>query len=190
MVAKQRFCEAMTRRQLLLGTGALGLTGLPGTAFAGVIEERERRLEFVNVRTGEELSVVYWRGGRYIPQGMSRISHLLRDVPTGAVKPIDPHLMDLLFGIRRVLRSDAPYSVISGYRTPRTNKLLARRKDGVAKNSFHMHGMAVDLLLPDRPLDDVAGTARSFRAGGVGYYPASHFVHLDVGPVRSWTASA
>lgn len=168
----------------------MALTGTPITALAGVIEERERRLDFINIRTGEDLSATYWRGGRYLPEALDRISHLLRDVLSDEVKPIDPHLMDLMYGIRRTLRSDAPFAVISGYRTPRTNRLLARWKSGVARNSLHMDGMAVDLLLPGRPLGEVAETACSFRAGGVGYYPASNFVHLDVGPVRRWSAES
>lgn len=188
MDRKQQPCGAMARRRVLQSAAAMAILGMPGTALGGVIEERERRLDFINVRTGEALSVTYWRGGRYLPEALGEISHLLRDVPSGEVKPIDPHLIDLLFGIRITLRSDAPFAVISGYRTPRTNWLLAKRKSGVAGKSLHMNGMAVDLLLPGRALDEVAETARSFRAGGVGYYPESNFVHLDVGPVRRWTA--
>lgn len=189
MDRRQQFCGAVTRRQMVLATGALTLCGAPATAFASVIEERERRLDCINIRTGEELSVTYWLGGSYLPDALGRISHLLRDIPTGEVKPIDPHLIDLLFAVRRSLRSAAPFAVISGYRTPRTNQMLARRRAGVARRSLHMHGQAVDLLLPGRPLEDVAATALAFRAGGVGYYPASNFVHLDVGPVRRWTAN-
>ena len=188
MDRKQVSCGGMARRRLLTAGGALMLAGLPSPAFAGVLEERERRLDFIQVRTGEVLSAAYWRGGRYRPAALDRISYLLRDVPSGEVRPIDPRLFDLLYGLRRTLRSDAPFLVVSGYRTPRTNRILAKRKNGVARHSLHMEGLAVDVLLPNRPLDDLAEVAWSFRAGGVGYYPASHFVHLDVGPVRRWTA--
>lgn len=181
-------CGGFDRRRFLAAGGALALAGLPSPALAGVLQERERKLGFIQVRTGEELSETYWRGGRYRFNALDRISYLLRDVPSGEVKPIDPRLIDLLYGIQETLRTDAPFLVVSGYRTPRTNRILAKRKSGVAKHSLHMEGLAVDLLLPGRPLDVLAETALAFRAGGVGYYPASHFVHLDVGPVRRWTA--
>lgn len=181
-------CGGMARRRFLQASGALAVAAMPVPALAGVLEERTRQLDFINVRTDESLSVTYWRGGRYRPKAIDQVSHLLRDVPSGEVKPIDPQLIDLLYRIHQKLGSDAPFAVISGYRTPRTNRLLAKRKSGVATHSLHMDGMAVDLLLPDRPLADVAEAAWSYRAGGVGYYPSSNFVHLDVGPVRRWTA--
>ncbi len=181
-------CGGASRRQFLAGIVAAGVSLSPAGALAGVIEERVRRLRFVNVRIGEAIDITYWHGGRYIPEALSQISFLLRDTLSGEIKPIDPRLVDLMYGVRRMLRSDAPYAVISGYRTPRTNRLLARRKRGVATNSLHMEGMAVDLLLPGKTLRSVAETARTFRCGGVGYYPRSNFVHLDIGPVRTWTA--
>lgn len=179
--------RGVTRRQMLLAGMAFGAAGTPLGALAGMLDERECRLGFNNARTGEELEITYRIGGHYVPSALDRINHLLRDVLSGEVKPINPTLLDLMYGIRKRLDTQEPFVVISGYRSPRTNRLLARWKRGVSKNSLHLDGMAVDLLLPGRDLAAVAETAKSFRYGGVGYYPKSNFVHLDVGRVRSWS---
>ena len=179
--------RGITRRRMLLAGMAMGIANTPFGALAGMLDERECRLGFNNVRTGEELEITYRVGRHYIPAALNRIDHLLRDVLSGEVKPIDPRLLDLLYCVRRDLDTEEPYAVISGYRSPRSNRLLAKRKSGVAKKSLHIEGMAVDLLLPGRDLDAVAETAKSFHAGGVGYYPKSKFVHLDVGRPRYWS---
>ncbi len=122
----------MTRRHLLFAGTALGIANIPIGALAGVLDERECRLGFNNIRTGEQLDITYRIGQHYVPSALSRINHLLRDVLSGEVKPIDPKLLDLLYGVRRTLRTEEPYAVISGYRSPRSNRILARRKKGVA----------------------------------------------------------
>lgn len=181
--------RGITRRRMLLAGMALGVANTPLGALAGMLDERQYRLGFNNVRTGEELEITYRIGRHYVPTALYHINYLLRDVRSGEVKPINPMLLDLLYGVRRTLGTEEPYAVISGYRSRRSNQMLARRKSGVAKNSLHIDGMAVDLLLPGRPLDAVAETAKSFRCGGVGYYPQSNFVHLDVGRIRSWSVA-
>lgn len=172
---------------MLLAGMAFGIANTPLGAFAGMLDERECRLSFNNIRTGEELEITYRVGRHYLPVALNRIDHLLRDVLSDEVKPIDPRLLDLLYCVRRKLDTEEPYAVISGYRSPRSNQILAQRKPGVAKKSLHIEGMAVDLLLPGRDLDAVAETAKSFHSGGVGYYPSSNFVHLDVGRPRYWS---
>lgn len=179
--------RGITRRRMLLAGMALGVANTPLGALARIPDGRNRRLGLNNARTGEELEITYRIGQRYLPSALNRVNHLLRDVLSGEVKPIDPRLLDLLYGIRKKLGTEEPYIVISGYRSPRSNQLLARRKSGVAKKSLHIDGMAVDLLLPGRALDAVAEAAKSFHAGGVGYYPRSNFVHLDVGRPRYWS---
>jgi len=177
----------MTRRHMLrLGAwGALAaaaplpLQALPSAAGS-------RALAFYNRHTGERLRAVYWEQGAYLRSSLAEIDHHLRDHRTGDVKAIDPRLLDLLYRLRGALGTQEPFHVISGYRSPATNALLASRSGGVGKRSFHMRGMAIDMSLPGRSAGDLRRAALAQQAGGVGYYPSSGFVHVDVGHVRSW----
>ena len=99
---------------------------------------------------------------------------------------MDPRLLDLLVELRARLRTTAPFHVISGYRSPATNAMLAATTEGVASNSLHMDGMAIDIRVPNRPLRQLHQVALNLEAGGVGYYPRSDFVHVDTGRVRRW----
>jgi uncharacterized protein YcbK (DUF882 family) len=145
-----------------------------------------RKLDFHSVHTGERLAATYWENGRYLADGLRAIDHVLRDFRTGDVYPIDPALLDLLYRLRLVMDHDGPISVISGYRCPATNAMLAARSKRVAKNSYHVRGMAIDFRLPGRRLATVRTSAMALASGGVGYYPDSDFVHVDTGPVRAW----
>ncbi|HEY3917033.1 MAG TPA: DUF882 domain-containing protein [Stellaceae bacterium] len=179
-------------RRDLLGLAAAAVTGIiaapsfPKKAAAFPREAIKRTLAFHHLHTGESLNIVYWAEGRYLPDATERIDYLLRDFRTDEVRPIDPRLFDLLAHLRAALRSNAPYLVIGGYRSPATNLMLRETTEGVAANSLHMYGQAIDLRLPDRPLAAVQRAALSLRDGGVGYYPRSDFVHVDVGRVRRW----
>jgi len=117
---------------------------------------------------------------------MREIEHLMRDYRTGTVHAIDRRLIDIVYHLNRMLGSHRPVEVISGYRSPQTNAFLRATTDGVAQNSYHMRGQAIDLRLPGHSLSQLRRAALSLRAGGVGYYPASNFVHVDTGPVRHW----
>jgi uncharacterized protein YcbK (DUF882 family) len=145
-----------------------------------------RRLKFYNLHTSERLDIVYFEKGRYIPQALSEIDFILRDYRQNVVKPIVPALLDLVAAIRHKLHSDAEVAIISGYRTPQTNAMLAARSDGVAHHSLHMDGLALDWRVPGRTLEQLHRVALAMRGGGVGYYPVSDFVHTDVGRVRYW----
>lgn len=145
-----------------------------------------KSLNFLNLHTGERLQATYWKDGHYIDGACAEIDKVLRDFRTDEITPIDRSLLDLLHALHRHLDADAPYHVISGYRSRRTNATLAANSGGVAKKSLHMRGMAIDIRLPGRELADVRRAARAMKRGGVGYYPASDFVHLDVGRVRFW----
>ncbi|HYH39167.1 MAG TPA: DUF882 domain-containing protein [Azospirillum sp.] len=146
-----------------------------------------RQLSFVNLHTGEQVRAAYWAQGRYLRDGMREINRLMRDHRNGAVHPIDPRLMDVLFHLQHRVGARGPIQVVSGYRSPQTNALLQENDpDGVATHSYHMEGKAVDIRLPGLPLRTLHKAALSLRAGGVGYYPGSNFVHVDVGPLRRW----
>lgn len=180
----------MNRRQLLK-TGLLAsfvcLNPLPAWAryeFAGTME---RSLSLLNTHTGERLKeVVYWEQGSYLPDALNHLNYVLRDHRTNDVHPIDPITLDLMAAIFRKVGARRPFEIISGYRSPQTNRALRKKSSGVAKNSYHMKGKAIDLRLPGVPLKVVHKAALDLRMGGVGYYPKSDFVHIDSGRVRSW----
>lgn len=171
------------RRSFILGT-ALVIGGRPALANAS----GSRSVAFANLHTGERLALDYWVDGAYVPDALGAVNHLLRDFRTGEVHPIAPRLLDLLAGLRGILETQASFEVISGYRSPATNATLQAELEhsGVASKSLHMQGMAIDIRLPGRSLVALRETALAARAGGVGYYPQSDFVHVDVGRVRKW----
>jgi uncharacterized protein YcbK (DUF882 family) len=146
----------------------------------------ERSLSFYNLHTSESLKTVYWQGGDYLAPSLSEINRVLRDHRSGESHEIDPKLLDVLCDLRLRLDTTEPFQIISGYRSPGTNAMLHAKSDGVATRSLHMDGKAVDIRIPKRNLSLVRKTALAMKAGGVGYYPTSDFVHVDVGRVRSW----
>ncbi|HXP31846.1 MAG TPA: DUF882 domain-containing protein [Stellaceae bacterium] len=173
------------RRILAFAAGAL-VTAAAAPASAALRFTDRRTLSFHHLHTGESLEATYWIDGRYQPRELERINRLLRDFRTGEVYPIDLELLDLLLALRRRLASRAPFQVISGYRSPATNAMLASLTEGVSSNSLHLSGQAIDIRLPDRSLGMMNRAALSLQGGGVGYYPRSDFIHLDVGRVRRW----
>lgn len=168
----------------MLVTAAPALA-LPGAA-AAASRPDFRALHFRHLHTGEKLAVEYVSAGRYVPDALASIDHLLRDFRTSDVHPIDPALLDLLHALTSATGSSRPYEVISGYRSPLTNQQLRARSDGVASGSLHMKGQAIDIRVGDVRLAALRDAARGLRRGGVGYYAASDFVHVDTGRVRTW----
>ena len=146
----------------------------------------EKSLSLYNTHTGEGVNAVYWVKGEYLPEALAAVDHVLRDHRTDEIKPIDPPLLDLLYAIREELGCHQAFHIISGYRSPTTNAYLRAFSRGVAEHSLHMDGKAVDLRLPGWGAFSVRSVARDLRVGGVGYYPRSEFVHVDVGPIRYW----
>jgi uncharacterized protein YcbK (DUF882 family) len=181
--SKQRL---LARRCVIKAGAALALGAAPLRAMAATAPRHERVLSFHSLHTGESLARPYRLGDAYVPSALAEIDTLLRDFRTDEVRPIDPALLDLLYELRIVLGSDQPYHVISGYRSPKTNAKLAQKSGGVAKKSFHMKGMAIDVRLPHQDLAKVRQAAMDLHLGGVGYYPGSDFVHLDTGRIRFW----
>ena len=160
----------------------------PYKAFASVLMTfpPEKALAFYNTHTGETLKAVYWDQGTYVPQALAEINHILRDHRTGEVMEIEPALLDLLCALHQKLGSTAPFSIISGYRSPETNSHLNSMSKGVVKNSMHLLGKAIDIRLPGHELKTLQRASVDLQRGGVGYYPSSDFVHVDVGRVRYW----
>ena len=158
----------------------------PDTSIA-TQNEPEYRLRFYHTHTGERLDVVYRRGDTYDSNAESRINQYLRDYRTDDIREYDPSLFDLLHDLMvRLGRPDGEIDVVCGYRTPRTNEYLRTHGRGVARHSLHMQAMAIDIRIPGVPTAKIRDTALAMRRGGVGYYAASDFVHVDVGRVRRW----
>ncbi len=174
-----------TRRQFLHRCGALLVALSPaGALWAGAAATRS--LSLVHTHTGERLSSVYFRQGAYVPAELARISHLLRDSRTGEVKAIDPEVLDILAQVRALADRDEAFEVICGYRSAQTNAMLHARSSGVAEHSLHLQGRAIDVRLPGVATARLRDLALGMGRGGVGYYAASDFVHLDNGRVRHW----
>lgn len=182
-VRKAGAMSILKRRHFLAGAGLSLIMPLPALAKAEV-----RSLAFDNIHTGEKLRVDYWANGDYLPDALAAVNNVLRDFRTSQVHPIAPGLLDLLMSLRVQLDTSAPLSIISGYRSPVTNAMLrgGHENSGVATKSLHMQGKAVDIRIAGRPLALVHKAALSLRGGGVGYYPSSDFVHVDIGRVRTW----
>jgi uncharacterized protein YcbK (DUF882 family) len=176
------------RRFLGLGAAALALpilSRLPALAEPAPLPP-DRDLSLLNIHTGESAAVEYCRSGRLVTPSLETINHVLRDYRTGETKDIDIRLLDLLNALSRKTAADRPFHVISGYRSPRTNAFLRANGRGVAEHSLHLLGQAVDIRMPGLGLRDLYRAALSLRGGGVGFYPVSDFVHVDVGRVRTW----
>ena len=146
----------------------------------------ERNLSFVNSHTGERLNTVYFNGGQYLPGALEKINNIMRDRFTDEVGEIDVHLLDLLHSLSMTLPVDAPFHIISGYRTPQSNDRLRQKSRGVAKKSYHLVGKAIDIRVPGYDTAYLRDAALRLKGGGVGFYSNSDFVHIDVGPVRHW----
>ncbi len=176
-------CACAGRRRILRAVlSAAAFLALPARAAAG----GDGRLILVNTHTGEVLDTVYRTESGYLPGELGRLDWLLRDHRTGDVLPLDARLFDLLRELAGSAGLEPRYQVISGYRSPATNAMLVAGSDGVSSRSLHMEGRAIDVRLEGLPLERLRDLALARQAGGVGYYPSSDFVHLDVGRVRNW----
>lgn len=149
---------------------------------------KSRELSFYHTHTGKRLSVVYWRDGEYVESALEDVNDFLSDFRTGDRVDMDPQLLDLIYDVRASLGSDATFQVISAYRSPKTNEMLRSRRasSGVAKKSQHLLGKAIDVRLEGIQTANLRDAAIALQRGGVGYYEASDFVHMDTGRVRRW----
>jgi uncharacterized protein YcbK (DUF882 family) len=177
------------RRFLSVSAAALGAT----TALLTVPAQARtffnypaRRLTFFNTHTNETFSGAYWNSGNYDTRVMQNFYYALRDHRTNQMARMDPRLFDLLHNLQARLQNFSTIDVISGYRSPASNSFLAAKSDGVAKGSYHMKGQAIDIRIPGIDTSYIHQAALKMKAGGVGYYASSDFVHVDTGPVRTW----
>lgn len=180
-------CPCDPRRRFLQRTLLVLPACMVLPAWAGAVAAGQRRLYLVNTHTGEVMDLAYWQDGSYLPEGLGMLDWLLRDHRSGAVLPMDQGLFDLLHALAAAAGVPPHYEVISGYRSPATNSMLAATTDGVSSGSLHMEGRAIDVRLRGLPTIALRDLALARQAGGVGYYPASDFVHLDLGRVRQWS---
>lgn len=175
------------RDTLAFAAGALGLSTLTVPTWASALPvTTPRRAALKNLHTGDAFNDVYFENGRYLPDALAEAQRVLRDWRNGEEHFMDPRLFDALHAISDKLETRAPFQIISGYRSPKTNAMLHARSKGVASNSQHTQGKALDVRIQGVELANLHKAALAVGAGGVGYYPVSNFVHVDTGRVRQW----
>jgi uncharacterized protein YcbK (DUF882 family) len=180
----------LARRGVLLGAGV----ALAGIAAPAIVRAQGlsaggavRRASLYNLHTGDSFNEVFYTNGAYVPDALAEGMRVLRDWRNGEEHPMDPRLFDTLHTIGARLETNRPFQVISGYRSPSTNAMMHARSSGVAEHSQHMLGKAIDVRVEGVELRHLRDAALDVAAGGVGYYPVSDFVHVDVARVRQWT---
>ncbi len=165
----------------------LGICANSRAGEAPIQPEPIYRLHLHHLHTNESIDVVYRIGETYIPSAIDRLDHFLRDHRTGDVIELDRRVFDLLHDLTAAVgRPDSEIDIVCGYRTPWSNEFLRRTTQGVASHSLHMQGEAIDIRMPGVSTSQLRNVALTLHRGGVGYYPESHFVHVDVGRVRRW----
>ncbi len=187
--------KPLSRRRFLTGIAATAAgfyipnsmaNQLPLQDWLARSQERERSIALHHLHTGERLKLTYWAEGEYLGDSLAEINHMLRDFRTGESHPIDPVLFDMLHLLRQRIGRKGAFDIISAYRSPKTNAMLRNNSSGVAKRSLHMEGKALDIRLPGYDLHKLHQQAVALKAGGVGLYTGSNFVHIDTGRVRYW----
>lgn len=179
----------ITRRGVLRAFAATTIVAAPTYAnAAGLLRGGGdiRRLRMYNGRTGENLDTIYWIEGKYIKDAIKEINYFMRDWRQDLTKNMDIRNFDIMTAAHNLMDATEPYTLLSGYRSPKTNAMLRSRSRGVAKNSLHVKGQAGDLRLKSRSVNQMFKAGVSCGAGGVGKYSSSNFVHMDCGQVRSW----
>jgi uncharacterized protein YcbK (DUF882 family) len=192
----------MNRRKILKFAGGTLLNGalIGGGAVATILPANAstltsapdarateaRWLSFLNTHTGDTFADAYWENGNYVADAMAAINHVMRDHRSGEAHYIDPRLLDQLHTLKGLVETQAPFQIISGYRSPATNAALHEASSGVATRSLHMDGRAIDIRVHGVDTARLRDAALGMGAGGVGYYQASDFIHVDTGRVRRW----
>lgn len=182
MTTKFKVMKPLLRAGMLLAA-IIGFFG-----FAAPASAEDRTLYLYYTHTGETAKITFRRNGRYDQDGLNKLNYFLRDWRRNEPTKMDPALFDLVWSVYQEVGATEPIHVVSAYRAPETNEMLRARSSGVAKNSRHTMGMAMDFFIPGIPLSKLREVAMKHQVGGVGYYPTSGspFVHLDTGNVRAW----
>ena len=173
------------RRRFLVGSIGTAVAGLSGRVTAAV-PKPAHRLAFYHIHTAEKLSVTYREHGALVPGALAEINRYLRDFRTEQSHDIDVALLDALHELYAAFNGRGNFEVISGYRSPRTNAALRHVTTGVAENSLHIQGRAIDVRLTSAKTAALRDAAIALQSGGVGYYAESNFVHIDTGKFRTW----
>jgi uncharacterized protein YcbK (DUF882 family) len=179
----------LTRRQVLKST-VIAMPALFLARYAGFAEAattQTRRVALLNTHTSESLEIAYFAEGAYVTGALVQLNQLLRDHRTGEIGTIDPALFDVLHSVAGTCHADPMFDVISGFRSAASNERLRTQGGGVARQSLHLRGMAIDVRLRGVACTHLRDVGLELARGGVGYYRKSNFVHLDTGRVRSWT---
>lgn len=175
----------MTRRTFLqhLSYMSLGTVLMPQMLFA---DDSPRLINLYNIHTDEYLDITYYKNGSYLPDALLRIDQIMIDRRSGDTTAMDTKLIDTLYSLQTLSNTKEPLEIICGYRSPATNAHMSQPGSGVAKHSFHTLGKAADIHIQNLTLEQSRALALTLQAGGVGYYPKSGFIHVDVGPIRQW----
>jgi len=184
-----------TRRAFLItaaktAVATVALSATASNTLAGALTAPPRivkSLKLFNTHTHETLEVVFCRDGIYDQAALSKLNFLLRDHRENETTIMDRGLFDQMWTLQQRCGGDEVFEIISGYRSPATNNKLRKKSSGVAKNSYHMKGRAIDIRLRGTKLNKLHSEALAMNAGGVGYYPGSDFIHLDTGEARNWS---
>jgi len=188
MIPQQKKPTLIThsRRKFLKVLGSVSaMTALPATSFANLHSTKDHSLSLLNLHTGESLDSTFFAEGQYQNTSLQALDYLLRDHRNNQVHQMNTNLLMLLHALQLDF-DNKPIHVISGYRSPESNEKLRAKSNKVAKKSYHMKGEAIDIRIPGVPLKTLHKAAIAQRAGGVGIYSKSEFIHLDVGRVRQW----
>ena len=179
-INRRRFCK--------IGIQAALCSLFPTSAISslGPSAKDKRHLSLFNMHTGQDLDVCYYAHGRHQPEALKKINYILRDHRTQEIKPIHKGLLELLHSISAKVGSSNRIHIISGYRSPKTNAELRKKSSRVVKNSLHMKGQAADIRIPNCETSWLRDVCIQLKAGGVGYYRKSDFVHVDIGRIRQW----
>ena len=178
----------MNRRIFLRSAAAVAGTAIAPAAFAtnSLSADIDKELHLYNIHTGEFVKTTFKQAGQYDQQGLDELDNLLRDHRSGESTLISRTLLDDVHTLQQMFKPNQAIEIISGYRSPKTNERLRAMGHNVAKRSLHMQGKAIDIRIPGASLRQVRKAALALKSGGVGYYPKSGFIHLDVGRVRQW----
>ena len=178
--------EKLNKEELLKASEQFWLPSGSESELEQALTTQSRRLKLYNTHTRHSLDVTFHRDGEFVEDALNDLNLFLRDHRANEAMQMDRMLFMQMWAIQQALETDSTFDIISGYRSPQTNEMLRKRTSGVARNSLHIQGRAIDLRLRNVKTRSVRDVARELQAGGVGYYASSDFVHIDTGEINHW----